>query len=82
MANVIKTLHEQTNLPYKIMVEGINDILIEMQSDEEMKLRTLIHYANGDFYPKKRAIIKALAKYFELSPTALIENLKSNRETA
>ena len=54
------------------------------QKKESVRLaeRTLIHYANGDFYPKRKPIIKALAEYFEMEPSALIENLKTNKETA
>lgn len=80
--NVIKKLHEQTNLPYKIMLADINEILEEKQETDRLAERTLIHYANGDFCPKRKPIIKALAEYFEMTPTALIDNLKTNKESA
>lgn len=80
--NVIKKLHEQTNLSYKLMLADINEILENKQENTRLAERTLIHYANGDFYPKRKPIIKALAEYFEMTPNALIENLKSNKETA
>lgn len=80
--NLIKKLHDETNLPYKIILDEINDILAEKQSPERLAERTLIHYANGEFLPKRRAIIKALAEYFDVTPTELIENLRTNKESA
>lgn len=80
--NLIKKLHDETNLPYKFMLDEINEILEQKQQEERLAERTLIHYANGVFLPKRRAIIKALAEYFDVSPSELIENLRNNKESA
>lgn len=78
--NVIKKLHEQTNMPYKQMAEEIN-IKIEKYTNnkkEELQVRTLICYANGAFLPKREIIINAMADYFNTTSVELIRHLKKH----